>query len=175
MEPGKWKWNKPSGNCKTNAVLRCNGHVDCGFLMKAQLEMDGFRLYEMGCEKISVFTLMCSTCLFIGILTGGEPMLFRLPASRVVHILCGEYRLLTDNLNMVYHLWFHRETIIHVTPPQLLLFVKQSSASVSTVTVLFTTNAEEITNFKNLSFAFGSRNSLLSGRNPVVQSTGFSL
>ena len=28
--------------CKTNAELRCNAHVDCGFVMKAQQEMDGF-------------------------------------------------------------------------------------------------------------------------------------
>ena len=31
---GKWKWNKPSGNCTTNAQLRCNAHVDCPHVVR---------------------------------------------------------------------------------------------------------------------------------------------
>ena len=82
MEPGKWKWNNISGNCKTNAQLRCNAHVDCGFVMKAQQEMDGFRLYEKGQHgespnlkrrKNSVFTFDEEEQARLALNMGGRP------------------------------------------------------------------------------------------------------
>ena len=45
---GKWKWNKPTGNCTTNAQLRCNAHVGCPVVMKTQLEGAEFKFYKRG-------------------------------------------------------------------------------------------------------------------------------
>ena len=51
-EEGKWKWNKPSGNCKTNAQLRCNAHVNCDRVVRIiqiKGQEDGkFHLHEKG-------------------------------------------------------------------------------------------------------------------------------
>ena len=51
-EEGKWKWNKPSGNCKTNAQLRCNAHLNCDRVVRIiqiKGQEDGkFHLHEKG-------------------------------------------------------------------------------------------------------------------------------
>ena len=44
----KWKWNKPSGNCKSTAYLRCNKHVACDVVYKVQQVGSSFYIRVKG-------------------------------------------------------------------------------------------------------------------------------
>ena len=48
LEGGKWKWSKPSGNCKTNAYHDCNAHVECGRRMKVLKFGEKFYIFFKG-------------------------------------------------------------------------------------------------------------------------------
>ena len=43
-----WKWNKPSGNCKTTAYIRCNKHVGCDVVYKASAIGSSFCIMVKG-------------------------------------------------------------------------------------------------------------------------------
>ena len=45
MEGGKWKWDKPSGDCRTQARFRCNAHVDCDRVLRVH-QVDGVFIIE---------------------------------------------------------------------------------------------------------------------------------
>ena len=46
LEGGKWKWAATSGDCISTSIFQCNGHVECGRLLKVQKVDDSF--YIMG-------------------------------------------------------------------------------------------------------------------------------
>ena len=48
LEGGKWKWSRPSGNCKTNAYHDCNAHVECGRRMKVLKFGEKFYIFFKG-------------------------------------------------------------------------------------------------------------------------------
>ena len=47
MECGKWKWDKPPRDGKTQARFRCNAHVDCGRVLSVH-SVDGILIIDEG-------------------------------------------------------------------------------------------------------------------------------
>ena len=48
LAPGRWKWAKPSGDCKNQAYRQCNAHVDCPLIVGIKKQGSHFWLYTKG-------------------------------------------------------------------------------------------------------------------------------